>query len=174
LYHQTGLSKREGREIHADSSSSVSVKYCNVEDGQTGVGNIDSDPCFADKNNGDYHLKSQAGRWEPAGQSWVIDAATSHCIDAGNPGCPLGSEPIDVNNLRINMGAYGGTAIASKTPANWRSLANLTNDWIVDANDLKVFVNYWLKNGECIPADLNRNEKVDFSDFTAFAEDWRW
>ncbi len=29
-----------------------------------GADNIVADPCFANPNNGDYHLKSQAGRWD--------------------------------------------------------------------------------------------------------------
>ena len=101
-----------------------------------------------------------------------MDNVTSTCIDAGNPGCPLGDEPEDGNNVRINMGAYGGTVEASKTPANWRSIADLTNDWVVDFDDLGVFVGYWLDEGECIPSDLNRSQFVNFFDFAIFAEYW--
>jgi hypothetical protein len=148
-----------------------------------GPGNINLDPCFVqlgvwDFNEpityypGDFHLKSQAGRWDPNSETWVMDANTSPCIDAGNPGCPLGDEPNDVNNIRINMGAYGGTAEASKTPAGWRSIADLTNDWVVDINDLGVFVSYWLDSGECIPSDLNRNQSVNFVDYAIFAQQW--
>jgi hypothetical protein len=99
------------------------------------------------------------------------DAVTSPCIDAGNPGCPLGDEPVPNGNRR-NMGAYGGMAEASKTPENWRSIADLTNDWVVDSNDLKVFVGYWLETGECIPSDLSRNQLVDFTDFALFSGSW--
>ena len=124
-------------------------------------------------NGGDYHLQSSAGRWDPNINNWVIDANTSPCIDAGNPGCPLGSEPMDSNNVRINMGAYGGTPTASKSPANWRSIANLTNDWVVDSNDLSVFVDYWLETGQCVPSDLDRSQSVDFADFAIFSDGWR-
>jgi hypothetical protein len=147
-----------------------------------GPGNINLDPCFAqlgvwDFNEpityypGDFHLKSTAGRWNPNTETWATDTSTSPCIDAGNPGCPPDSEP-SPNGNRINMGAYGGTAQASKTPADWRSIADLTNDWAVDINDLGVFVNYWLDRGECIPSDLSRNESVDFIDYAVFA--WHW
>jgi hypothetical protein len=152
--------------------SDTTVLFSDVQGGWTGLGNIDADPCFTDPCNSDYHLKSMAGRWDPSLSDWVIDAGTSPCIDAGNPGCPLGDEPNDPNNLRINMGAYGGTSQASKSPANWRSLADLTNDWIVDSNDLKVFVGYWLKAGRCIPGDLNRNQYTDFVDFAFISLDW--
>lgn len=63
---------------------------------------------------GDYHLKSQAGRWNPMSQSWVIDDVTSLCIDAGDPNSPVGDEPVPNGGI-INMGAYGGTAEASKS-----------------------------------------------------------
>ncbi len=43
-----------------------------------------------------------------------MDAATSPCIDAGDPNSPVGDEP-QPNGGRINMGAYGGTAEASKS-----------------------------------------------------------
>ncbi len=59
-------------------------------------------------------MKSEAGRWSPGNQSWVIDDFTSACIDAGDPASPVGLEPFP-NGGRINMGAYGGTAEASKS-----------------------------------------------------------
>jgi parallel beta-helix repeat protein len=100
-------------------------------------GNIDVDPLFAelgyrvDSNNpnvivepnepdavwidGDYHLKSEVGRWDGVSESWVVDDVTSPCIDAGDPNSLVGDEP-EPNGGRINMGAYGGTAEASKSP----------------------------------------------------------
>jgi hypothetical protein len=80
-------------------------------------GNISVDPCFADPDNRDYHLKSQGGRWDPAGQSWVQDDITSPCIDTGDPDTEIGSEPLPHGDI-INMGAYGGTDEASKSPEN--------------------------------------------------------
>jgi len=62
---------------------------------------------------GDYHLKSAGGRWTPTG--WVLDALSSLCIDAGDPADAVGNEPAP-NGGRINIGNYGGTAWASKTP----------------------------------------------------------
>jgi parallel beta-helix repeat protein len=137
-----------------------------------GYGNIDTDPCFVDPNffNGDFHLQSQAGRWDPNSQIWVVDAETSPCIDAGNPGCPPAAEP-DPNGNRINMGAYGGTAQASKSPAGFRSLSDLNNDWDVDFNDLAIFVSYWLDSGTCLPSDLDRDNAVDFEDYAVFTFD---
>ena len=77
----------------------------------------DIEPCFADPGNRDYHLKSEAGRWDPVSQTWMQDNITSPCIDAGEPGTSIGSEPSPNGDI-INMGAYGGTDEASKSPAN--------------------------------------------------------
>ena len=57
-------------------------------------------------------MKSTAGRWEPAGETWVIDETSSPCIDAGDPNSPVASEPFPDGAI-INMGTYGGTAQAS-------------------------------------------------------------
>jgi hypothetical protein len=54
-------------------------------------------------------LKSQAGRWDPNSESWVVDDVTSPCIDAGDPNSPVAEER-EPNGGRINMGACGGTA----------------------------------------------------------------
>jgi len=64
--------------------------------------------------DGDYHLKSQAGRWDPVSESWIQDDVTSPCIDAGDPNSPIGHEPFPNGGI-INMGAYGGTPEASKS-----------------------------------------------------------
>ena len=109
----------------------TSVTYCDIEGGYPGAGNLDLDPQWADPGHwdangtlddpsddfwveGDCHLKSQAGRWDPVARLWVQDEVTSPCIDAGDPATPAGDEP-QPNGGRINMGAYGGTAEASKS-----------------------------------------------------------
>ena len=108
------------REAIRGSTSEViegpaSVSYSDVEGGWPGEGNINAAPYFVDPNNGDYHLKSQDGRWDPASESWVIDDTSSPCIDAGDPNDPVGLERFP-NGGRINMGAYGGTSEASLSP----------------------------------------------------------
>jgi hypothetical protein len=90
------------------------IRYNDIQGGWAGDGNIDADPLFADAENRDYHLKSQAGRWDPASKNWVTDESTSPCIDAGNPQSRVSDEPAP-NGSRINMGAYGGTPEASKS-----------------------------------------------------------
>jgi predicted outer membrane repeat protein len=108
-----------GGEIYNKDSSTIDVTYSNVEGGDgiapwPGEGNIDTDPLFADSDRGDYHLKSQSGRWDPKSKDWLLDEVTSPCIDAGDPILPLGLEPFP-NGSIINLGAYGGTAEASKS-----------------------------------------------------------
>jgi hypothetical protein len=105
--------------------------------------------------------------------AWVIDDTSSPCIDAGNPGCSAGSEPAP-NGNRINMGGYGRTAEASKSPPGWAMLADSTNDHKVDEEDLRVFVDYWLEAGQCIPADLSHDQSANFLDFAIFADNWHW
>jgi len=100
-------------EIYIFSGTPV-ITYSDVQGGWAGEGNIDADPLFADPDNGDYHLKSQAGRWDPNTQTWVVDDVTSSCIDAGDTSIPIGFEPLPNGGI-INMGAYGGTLEASKS-----------------------------------------------------------
>jgi hypothetical protein len=90
------------------------VTYSDIQGFATNDGNIDADPLFADPVTGDYHLKSQAGRWDPASQMWVQDQVNSPCIDGGDPNSTVGLEP-EPNGSVINMGAYGGTDQASKS-----------------------------------------------------------
>ena len=101
--------------IWINDRSSIFVSYSNIRGGWEGEGNIDVDPLFVDADNGDYHLKSQAGRYDATNQTWVIDDVTSPCIDAGDPNSEVVDEPVP-NGDRINMGAYGGTVEASKSP----------------------------------------------------------
>jgi predicted outer membrane repeat protein len=90
----------------------ANVSYSDVQGRFIGESNIDINPLFAAPDCGDYHLKSQAGRWDPLIQAWIQDDVTSPCIDAGDPRSALSEEP-EPNGGRINMGAYGGTLEAS-------------------------------------------------------------
>ena len=135
--------------------------------------------------DGDYHLKSQGWRWSPSlshGTHWVWDEKTSLCIDTGNPGSPLDGElqivPNDPNNelgcnVRINMGAYGGTAQASMAPPGWALLGDLTNDGTVDDQDLDLWQENLTEPGDESPADLNRDGDVDSADSALLDQDWQ-
>jgi hypothetical protein len=69
------------------------------------------------------------------------------CIDAGDWSTPIGLEPFP-NGGRINMGAYGGMAEASKS--------------------------YFGKEpcGTIVAGDINGDCKVDFKDFAIMAMHW--
>ena len=137
----------------------VTVTYSNVAGGQVGVsvksgstlnwgeGNIDADPCFADPSNDDFHLKSEAGRWDPASQTWVQDDVTSPCIDAGDPLSPIGRE-LFPNGGFVNMGAYGGTPEASnsyfgKPPCEMIVAGDINGDGQVNRADLEIMALHW-------------------------------
>lgn len=85
------------------------------------------DPLFASAATSDFHLRSTAGRYNPATGAFVLDAETSPLIDAGSPGADCALEP-SPNGLRLNVGLYGNTAEASKTPTNARLTALSMND----------------------------------------------
>jgi hypothetical protein len=115
-----------------------------------GIGNINGDPCFANPNNVDYHLKSQAGRWVADEGRWTKDELTSPCIDAGDPASPIGLEPFPNGGI-INMGAYGGTEEASKSyfgkpPCETIVAGDINGDCIVNINDFALIAFHWLED----------------------------
>ncbi len=135
----------------ANSSTQIGggsvVTYSCVQGGMSGEGNIDADPHFIDPQNGDFRLKSQAGRWDPLSESWAQDDVTSPCIDAGDPMSPIGPE-LFPNGGFINMGAYGGTTEAGKSyfgqPACGSVVAgDLNGDCQVDRADLEIMALHW-------------------------------
>lgn len=131
----------------------VPVRYSLAE--YEGEGNFYTDPDFADPDNGDYHLKSQGGRWDYELQQWVVDDATSPCIDAGDPSYPIGPEPF-ANGGRINMGAYGGTVEASKSyfgaaPCEIIVAGDINGDCKVNLADLAILALHWMEDWSAEP-----------------------
>jgi parallel beta-helix repeat protein len=155
-----------GDEIFKQGSSKVNITYSDIKGGMPGEGNIDADPCFAnpgywdpngtldDANDdfwvgGDYHLMSQAGRWDANEGRWTKDEVTSLCIDAGDPASPIGYEPFPNGGI-INMGAYGGTAEASKSyfgkpPCETIVAGDINGDCKVDFKDFALMAFHWLE-----------------------------
>lgn len=132
---------------NGDQGPGLFCKYCN-----------DSDPRFAIQGywdqagrwvNGEYHLKSQAGRWDPISKTWVYDDVTSPCIDAGDPNWPIGFEPFPNGGI-VNLGVYGGTSQASKSyfgsPCQTIVAGDINGDCIVDAKDLQFLGLNWLRD----------------------------
>ena len=154
-----GYAKR----VWNEDRSKITIRFSDLRGGQGAVadpdgnviwadGNIDADPLFADADNGALRLKSQAGRWNPVTQTWVTDDVTSPCIDAGDPNSPIGHEPFP-NGGRINMGAYGGTAEASKSyfgepPCETIVAGDINGDCRVDLIDFAILASHWLETGQ--------------------------
>ena len=164
-----------------------------------------SDPCNTPGDstddvwvNGDYHLKSEVGRWDPNGPFWVIDSKSSQCMDIGDPNSDWTAE-LWPHGKGINTGAYGGTAQASMSLKLEGNIANLNNDpcdW-VDYNDMMLLTDKWLcevneaplaeePNGNReyrrmleylrripLAEDLDRGGLVNFIDFAIFVNNWR-
>ena len=138
-----------GETIREEGAPVVTASYCDIEGGWSGEGNIDADPCFADPNNGDYHVKSQGGRWDANEGGWTTDEVTSPCIDAGDPMSPIGPEPFPNGGI-VNMGAYGGTAEASKSyfggpPCETIVAGDVNGDCNVNFLDFRIMALHWLE-----------------------------
>ncbi len=123
-------------DIRVDGTSRPQISYSTLsviplltDPSQVGQGIESVDPRFvrsgqwADPSNagpvwmpGDYHLRSQSGIWDAETEIWVLDSETSPSIDGGDPTWPVATEPLP-NGERVNMGAYGGTLEASRSPA---------------------------------------------------------
>ena len=97
---------------------------------------------FADASGGDYHLLSERGRYWPAHDVWVLDGATSPCVDGGDPTVNPSNEPMP-NGGRINMGAYGNTAYAARS--DWALQYDGNLDGIIDLTDFAAMAAKWLE-----------------------------
>jgi internalin A len=95
------------------------ARYSCMERCSEGEGNISDEPLFVDPENGDYHIRSERGRYWPQFDIWALDKVTSPCIDGGDPDTNTLNEPMP-HGGRINIGAYGGTIEASLSP--WQIL----------------------------------------------------
>ena len=149
-----------GEEIWTSPDSTVGASYSNIQTMDSeiypGIDNINIDPHFAlsgywsDPNDpnlpldphdplavwidGDYHLMSVEGRWEPVNQSWVADEYMSPCIDAGDPNSDWADEPTP-NGGRINMGAYGGAGQASLTSEYNLRISSTTGGYVAEPGE---------------------------------------
>jgi hypothetical protein len=172
-----------------DKGAHVTVSYCDIKGGTTGAtvgakstltwgdGIINADPLFVDplntdRNLQDYHLKSQAGRWNPTTLSWVKDAVTSPCIDAGDPATDWKSE-LWPNGGRINLGGFGGTPQASmSTNTAVGKLADIDQDGSINLFDLSRLAQVWMLDDQMTPANLDRMGTIDLADLALFVTEW--
>lgn len=173
-----------------DRGSHAIVAYSDIQNGQSGVsigatystltwqdGNINLDPLFTDPQNAskslrDFHLKSQAGRWNPTMKTWVKDTVTSPCIDAGDPVSDWKGE-LWPNGARINMGAYGNTPQASMSlDSATGKLADIDQNGSVNLIDLARLAEVWMLDDCLIAPNLDRLGTVDLVDLALFTSEW--
>ncbi len=187
-----GNSASQDDQLHQSSAPT----YSCIQNWGSGGSNISDNPLFFDTAADDYHLKSEAGRWDPCSETRVTDTVTSPCIDAGEP---IGywdpnSTPADPNDDfwvwiysvagiseelwpdggRINMGAYGGTAQASMSVDPVGNAADFNKDDFVDYEDFSWFFDSWQREEILLAEDINRNNFVDMVDLALFAQEWLW
>ncbi len=102
-------------------------------------------PGFADPAAGDFHLKTQypAGRYVVGVGYAATDPVTSVLLDAGDPAAAYGNEPAP-NGARINIGQYGNSSQASKTPTNgWLTVISLNDGGRIEGTNYL----YWAAGG---------------------------
>jgi len=105
---------------------------------------LSHDPAFASVGAADFHLRSEAGRFDPTTGNVVTDTVTSLMIDAGNPVWSVTNEPAP-NGGRVNIGLYGDHAEASRSPTNARLTVVSLNDG-GQASGTNVAL-YWVASG---------------------------
>ena len=156
----------------ANVAKSNSTTYKNLSNWQGATSNdvrsLSHDPGFASTPE-DYHLQSMAGRYDATACLVVTDATTSVMIDSGSPTAGIGNEPIP-NGGRINVGLYGGSGEASRSPTNARLLTlSLNNGGTVRGTNIL----YWSANaaatGMLVHIDVSADNGVTW---TNIATNW--
>lgn len=107
--------------LFGDATCSIKVSYAIAPSACAGgaactIGTGVFEPTevhFVDEAHNDYHEKSTAGHF--ARDAWVKDPVTSPAIDKADPAKGGDTEPMP-NGGRANLGAYGHTGEASKSP----------------------------------------------------------
>ncbi len=173
------IAYNQAKGLYGDSYNSYNCFWQNAGgsfyDYYAKTGDIYNDPGFVmigswsgdDWTAGDYHIMSEYGRYDAALETWVADAATSPCVDAGDPADGIMYEP-NPNGGFINIGAYGGTEYASmgamagpdpNDPPPVEPVCvnppqmDANNDCRVNILDLAVMVSEWLNCGYADSAD---------------------
>jgi predicted outer membrane repeat protein len=124
------------------------AQFSCIQQGLEGQGNISENPLFADTTGGDYHLRSEKGRYVSAYGLWAFDDRTSPGIDAGDPAMDASAERMP-NGARIDMGAFGGTPEASIS--RWQLAGDVDQNGSVDFRDLAILANGWLTTQQTTP-----------------------
>lgn len=139
IFWGNSAKNNEGDQLSLEGTANVSTYYSSLEGGQSavytdpaatftwGVASQSGDPLFAPAA-GDYHLQSLVGRYDPATDTWVTDAAISPSIDAGGLHLAADLEPLPSAG-RVNAGGYGNTPEASRSGFPFDVTLVLDFDW---------------------------------------------
>ncbi|MDD5326659.1 MAG: right-handed parallel beta-helix repeat-containing protein [Phycisphaerae bacterium] len=158
------------------SFNNPSISYSDIQDGWSGTGNIDADPCFIDADTNDFHI----------GQN-------SPCIDAGdNNSVAIDYADLDGDNdinepTPMDLDGFGrfiddlcttdtdsGIAPIVDMGAYEFLRSNINHDNAVNFTDYAELALQWLKTGcgQCNGADLTCDGQVDWADLQEFTENW--
>ena len=180
-----------GHEIAVTEAADASIlhlDYCDVQGGAAevmvdtnntldwGEGMFEADPLFADAANRDFHLQSQAGRWDPTQGMFVADAATSVCIDAGDPDSDY-QEELCPHGSRVNMGAYGNSVQASHSltgvVTGLEIPGDINNDCVINLADLNLLIQAWLLDYNVV-FEKRWDVRADYSEASNPAGPWSY
>jgi cathepsin L len=149
--------------------TTLSVSYCDVtglDQGHLvetncilvwGEGNFEADPIFVEPAEWDYHLKSASGHYNDTTRQWVLDDGDNYdeaddenspCIDVADPDASYSRE-LKCNGGRANIGAFGNTNQASRSPNQKCCMlcirGDFNGDCIINLQDFVVIADEWLK-----------------------------
>jgi hypothetical protein len=163
-----------GTEIYTASGTPV-VTYCDVQGGYSGTGNIDGDPLFVDRVNGDYHLSAGS----PCIDAADNDGMPPDTLDLDDDGDITEPIPIDLDcRLRCadrvdtpDTGNPGvpGPPIVDMGVYEYQCDGDLDGDGDIDLSDLaQLLANYGITTGACYTqGDIDLDTDVDLSDLAA-------
>ncbi len=151
------VSGQQGPDMALSSQSVLTVTYSDVLGGCEAIyplsdgqiiwheGNMDADPLFVSSERMDYHLKSRRGRYSSEHDLWILDEQTSPCIDAGDSSLDAGDER---ESEHLNLGAYGGTVLASMALEDCTAgiIGDADSNGLVEMLDLYVLIEKWLNS----------------------------
>jgi len=141
------------------------VTYSDAQGGWSGIGNIDSDPLFADPDGAD----NDPDTWEDNDYHVTVD---SPCIDAGDPAFEPGPDERDIDGqMRVWDGDEDGVWRVDMGSDEFGSMVpgDLNADGCVGQPDLGILLAHW---GVDDGGDLDFDGDTDQSDLGILLAHW--
>jgi len=186
----------ESAQIHGGTSV---VTYSCIQGWTSGgTGNISADPHFVDSDNGDYHLKSEAGRWDPSAPAeidlvgdgfinlfdFAVFASFWHKEGESIPADLDDSGVVDLSDLRILLDNYPTSCMPGAWVFDGVTSPSIdggdpNSDWTAELwpNGKRINMGTYggtsqaSKKGNI--ADFDVSGAVNFSDFAYFGDNWQ-